>query len=152
MCRLQTHTYFLSDILNSNFTKLNPDALRDGFVRRSHEKFPVVQIPTAWWKHWTNILQTIARSISFERHNIGNLRQNHKAVWLQSKNRNYILKRIGIKEYSRHYLISESRNKYIYSKAWLSILTLSETGMYKPISIQEHAEGYITDGYSEKQI
>ena len=151
MCRLKTNTYFLSDILNSDFTKLHPDALNPNFIRKSHEKFPVIAVPKTWWKHWREILKTIESSIKIERHNLGGLRPNHEANFLQSKDRQYLLKRMGKNKFYRYKLQSVTRSKYVYIRPCLSELTLTDTSYYKPVSIQESQTTYTTDGYTSKQ-
>ena len=64
-------------------------------VDTSHDDLNFLKTPIAM--EFDSSVDVLTPRISFERHNIGGLRDDYMAEWLQSNNRAYLLKRIGEK-------------------------------------------------------
>ena len=150
LCRLFKQVHCYTDLLDSKQNRLLYNITKPMSTFNKLENFPVIDIPQSYWKHWSAIINTLHSSMKVSGFYAGKIIDKHMMRFLQSNDRKFLLFRTKSHQYYVFNLTSSARNKYVYSREYLSATIRYELCGFQGVQAQVQEHTIVADGFADR--
>lgn len=141
--------HFYTDLLDSKQIHLPQNITSPTSTFNKLEKFPIIEVPKSYWKHWSAIIKTLYSSTKVSGFYVEKIINKHMMRFLQSNDREFLLFRTKRNQYYVFKLVEYARNKYFYSIDYLSATIRYEFCGFQGVQAQVYDQTIVTDGFSD---